>query len=55
MIPRLQLVSGSTRKVCQLTEEHDRERGQPAVNPTESRFRLVGTDLGSSFEHGGLL
>jgi hypothetical protein len=48
-------LSGSTEKICQLTGETDRERGQPTLNRTESRFGLVGTDLGSSFEHDGKL
>jgi hypothetical protein len=44
------VVAGSTKKVCQVVGEFDRERGAPTVNQTESRFGLVGTDLGSSFE-----
>src|SRR5713226_438815 len=42
---------GSTRKLYQLTGECDRERSLFAINRTESRFGLIGTDLGSSFEH----
>src|SRR5450631_3064865 len=48
-------VRGATRKVYQLTGETDRERGVPCLNETESRFGIFGTDLGSSFEHGGRL
>lgn len=52
---RLSVDQQSVTKVCQLTGEWDRERGTPAYNWTESRFALFGTDLGSSFEHGGRL
>jgi hypothetical protein len=55
MPPRITLVPGSVRKICQLTGEQDRERQTPAFNRTETRFGLYGTDLGSSFEHGGRL
>lgn len=53
--PRIAVVPGSLRKVCQLTGEHDRERGTLAYNRTESRFGVVGTDLGASVEHDGRL
>ena len=53
--PQVELVPGSLRKICQLTGERDRERGTPAFNRTETRFGLVGTDLGASFEHDGRL
>jgi Domain of unknown function (DUF4185) len=53
--PRVELVPGSVRKVCQLTGEHDRQRRTFAYNRTESRFGVVGTDLGASFEHDGRL
>jgi hypothetical protein len=46
-------VPGSTRKICQLTGEFDRELQQPTANRTESRFKLAGTDLGASFSHDG--
>ncbi|MFQ5593550.1 MAG: DUF4185 domain-containing protein [Anaerolineae bacterium] len=48
-------VSGSSQKVCQLTGEFDRERQQTTLNRTESRFGVIGTDLGASFEHAGRL
>ena len=48
-------LNGSTRKVCQLTGDFDRQFGQPTLNKTETRFGVVGTDLGSSFEHDGKL
>ena len=53
--PRLSVVPGSVRKICQLTGERDRQWGVPAFNRTETRFGVVGTDLGSSFEHDGRL
>jgi Domain of unknown function (DUF4185) len=55
LAPRVELVPGSVRKVCQLTGEHDRQRGTAALNRTETRFGVVGTDLGASFEHDGRL
>ncbi|MDT0349058.1 DUF4185 domain-containing protein [Pseudonocardia charpentierae] len=54
-VPQIELVPGSVRKVCQLTGEWDRQRHTPAHNRTETRFGLVGTDLGASFEHDGRL
>ena len=54
-MPGISVVPGSLRKICQLTGEHDRQRGTHAYNRTETRFGLVGTDLGASFEHGGRL
>jgi hypothetical protein len=53
MPPSVTVVPGSTRKLYQLTGEFDRERQALTLNRTETRFRLVGTDLGASFEHGG--
>lgn len=53
--PQLDVVPGSVRKICQLTGERDRQRGTDAYNRTETRFGLVGTDLGASFEHDGRL
>ena len=41
--------------MCQLTGEWDRHQNTFAFNRTESRFGVVGTDLGSSFEHDGRL
>ncbi len=49
--PRFEIVSGSTRKVCQLTGEHDGEIGQPTHNRTQSRYKVWGVDLGGTFEH----
>lgn len=52
---RLMYVDKSTTRICQLTGEEDRQLKQPTLNRTLSRFDLVGTDLGSSFEHKGKL
>jgi hypothetical protein len=46
-------VPGSSQKICQLTGELDRERQEITLNRTESRFGVVGTDLGASCEHDG--
>ena len=48
-------VAGSTQKVCQLTGETDRELNQPTASQTTSRYGLVSTDLGYSFESNGKL
>ena len=48
------VVAGSTKKVCQVLGQFDRELGIPTVNQTETRFGLYGTDLGSSFEFDGM-
>ena len=55
MRPKISVMQSTVRKVCQLTGETDRERNIPAFNRTESNFGLVGTDRGSSFEHGDRL
>jgi Domain of unknown function (DUF4185) len=54
-MPWITVGPGSVRKICQLTGEHDRHWHCDAYNRTETRFGLVGTDLGSSFEHDGRL
>lgn len=51
----IQYVAGSSHKVCQLTGETDRQLNQPTVNQTATRFGLLATDLGYSFEHDGKL
>jgi len=53
--PEVRYLPGSSQKVCQLTGEFDRERQEFTINRTESRFGLVGTDLGAFFEHDGKL
>jgi hypothetical protein len=40
---------GGTRKICQITGDTDRERNQPTLNRTGSRYGVFGTDLGFSF------
>ncbi|HMV67096.1 MAG TPA: DUF4185 domain-containing protein, partial [Myxococcota bacterium] len=52
-MPVIVPVTGSTVKLAQLTGERDRQLGRPTPNATDSRFALIGTDLGASFEHGG--
>jgi hypothetical protein len=49
----LRYVPGSTVKLEQLLGEEDKERHQPTLSRTVSRYQLEGTDLGSSFEHQG--
>jgi hypothetical protein len=51
--PSITREPGSTRKVCQLTGEIDRERREATPALTQTRFGLVGADLGSSFQHRG--
>lgn len=55
MPTRIVHVAGTARKIAQLTGELDRERREPTRSLTESRFGVVGTDLGASFEHDGRL
>jgi hypothetical protein len=45
-------VAGSTQKICQLTGDIDRQTGQPTGNQTQTRFGIIGTDLGFSFLDG---
>jgi hypothetical protein len=52
-VPTLRYVAGSSAKVEQLTGEEDKERHQPTLSRTVSRYGLEGTDLGYSFEHAG--
>lgn len=52
---KLVFVAGSTKKVCQLTGDFDRTSGRPTLSQTGKRFGVLGTDLGSSFEHDGRL
>ncbi len=46
-------VAGSTKKICQLTGDLDRQTGQPTINLTQTNFGVRGTDLGFSFLHEG--
>jgi hypothetical protein len=49
----IRYVPGSSRKICQLTGDYDRERNEPTLNQTSQRYGVMGTDLGSSFVHEG--
>jgi hypothetical protein len=51
--PVLRYVPGSSVKVEQLLGEEDKERHQPTLSRTVTRYGLEGTDLGYSFEHDG--
>jgi Domain of unknown function (DUF4185) len=53
--PRISLVANSVCKICQLTGQRDRQLNRDTLNQTETKYHLFGTDLGSSFEHGGKL
>jgi Domain of unknown function (DUF4185) len=52
-LPVIRFVPGSTIKVEQLLGEEDKERHQPTLSHTETRYGIRGTDLGNSFEHDG--
>ena len=49
----IRYVPGSTHKLEQLVGEEDKERHQPTLSRTFTRYQLQGTDLGYSFEHDG--
>jgi Domain of unknown function (DUF4185) len=51
--PVLRYLPGSTVKVEQLIGEEDKQRHQPTLSRTVTRYGLEGTDLGYSFEHDG--
>ena len=51
--PVIRFVAGSTVKVEQLLGEEDKEKHQPTLSRTETRYGIRGTDLGNSFEHDG--
>jgi hypothetical protein len=52
-LPSIHFVPGSTIKVQQLIGDEDKERHQPTLSRTVTRYQLQGTDLGYSFEHSG--
>ena len=54
-IPFVYGIDGSTVKVQKFTGEYDKLNPRYPVNNTQSRFRVVGTDLGTPVEHGGKL
>jgi len=49
----LQYVPGSSVKVEQLIGDEDKEKHQPTLSQTFSRYGMEGADLGVSFEHQG--
>lgn len=49
------VVAGSARKIEQLTGDLDATRGVSTASRTATKAGVVGTDLGSSFEHGDQL
>lgn len=49
----LRYIEGSSRKVTQLLGDFDKERRQPTLSQTMTRFGIEGSDLGYSFDHGG--
>jgi hypothetical protein len=51
----LTYVPNSTKRVCQLTGDFDHAAGAKTLSQTAARFGVLGTDLGSSFEHKGKL
>ena len=51
--PLIRYEAGSTLKVQQLLGEEDKERHQPTLSRTVTRYGIEGTDLGYSFEHNG--
>jgi hypothetical protein len=51
--PTIRYIPRSTEKVEQLLGEEDKERHQPTLSRTVSRYGIEGTDLGNSFEHDG--
>jgi hypothetical protein len=51
--PVIRFVAGSTVKVEQLLGEQDKEKHQPTLSLTWTRYGIQGTDLGNSFEHNG--
>jgi hypothetical protein len=51
--PILRYVPGSTVKLEQFIGDEDKERHQPTLSRTFTRYGVRGTDLGYSFEHEG--
>lgn len=47
--------AGTTHKILQLTGDWDLAADAPTLSRTKSRAGVIGTDLGSSFEHQGRL
>ena len=49
------IMRGRSRKILQVTGDWDAPAGVPTLSRRESRAGVIGTDLGSSFEHKGRL
>jgi hypothetical protein len=49
--PASVIISARASKIVQLIGDFDRERQQPTLNLTWSRYKLAGTDLGVPFRH----
>lgn len=47
--------AGTTRKILQVTGDWDATANVPTLSRTATRAGVIGTDLGSSFEHNGRL
>jgi hypothetical protein len=50
-IRAIRYIAGSTAKINQLIGDVDKQRDKPTLSRTVSRYQLLGTDLGYSFEH----
>jgi len=50
-----QFLPGTTRVICQVTGDYDTYLLRPTLSRTQTRASVIGTDLGSSFEHQGRL
>src|SRR6476646_11495989 len=53
--PEVAVVPGSTTKVEQVIGDYDAETKQPTLNATQTRYGILGSDLGYSLEHHGQL
>ena len=47
------IVVDRATKICQLVGEYDRERDELTINRTQSRYNLLGADMGTPFQHNG--
>ena len=47
------VISAPASKIAQLIGDFDREKQQPTLTQTWTRYKLAGTDLGVSFQHKG--
>ena len=53
--PVLSYEAGSSVKLQQLLGQEDKQLHQPTLSQTFTRYGIQGTDLGNSFENGGLV